>query len=165
MSLPNSLTILTGRSKMSSETDESAIGRLCRNTIVVENILSNLSRPDIVQSRKISHEFNRQGRRLIPRCIDQEECESRLQERLGSSAEFDAVMQYYDPSRTPTRGDLNVLAISVDPEHPSHSLPWIMRVYPNLETFYADGATIGSIVDHVLRFSQALNFLFATTPG
>jgi len=149
MSLPNSLTILTGRSKMNSETDESAIGRLCRNTIVVENILSNLSRSDIVPSRKISHEFNRQGRRLIPRCIDQKEWEPRLQETLGSSAESDAVMQYHDPSRPPTRGDLNVLAISVDPGHPSHSLPWIMRVYPNLETFYADGATIERITDRL----------------
>lgn len=58
-------------------------------------------------------------------------------------------MEYYDPSRSPTRGDLNVLAISVDPERPSHYLPSTLRVYPNLETFYANGATIDRITDRL----------------
>jgi hypothetical protein len=129
---------------MNSNTDESAADRLRRNAIVVKKILSNLSISDIRRSRYMSDEFNQEGREMIPRCIGQNECQARLRERLGPTADSDAVMTY---SRPPTLRDLNVFAISIDPEQQSYTLPQTLMVYPNVETFYADGATVDRITD------------------
>jgi hypothetical protein len=130
---------------MNSNTDESAKDRLRHNDIIVERTLSNGPPSTIKPSRYMSVEFNQQARQLIPRCIDQDECQSRLQERLGPSEDSDAVMKYYDTSRPPTVRDLNVFAITIDPEQQSYTLPQTLMVYPNAETFYADGATVDRI--------------------
>ena len=134
---------------MNSNTDEPAVDRLRHNAIIVERTLSNRSPATIIPSRIVSKQFNEEARQLIPRRIDQDECQSRLRERLGPSADTDAVVRYYDTSRPPTIRDLNVFAISIDPEQQSYTLPQTLMVYPNAETFYADGATVDRITDRL----------------
>ena len=132
---------------MNSNTDEPAVDRLRHNAIIVERTLSNRSPATIIPSRIVSKQFNEEARQLIPRHIGQDECQSRLRERLGPSADPDAVVRYYDTSRPPTIRDLNVFAISINPEQQSYTLPQTLMVYPNVETFYADGATVDRITD------------------
>ena len=91
---------------MNSNTDEPPIDRLRHNAIVIEETLSNRPPGTLISSRHLSREFNQEARQLIPRCIDEHECQSRLRERLGPSADSDAVMRYYDTSRPPTIRDL-----------------------------------------------------------
>jgi hypothetical protein len=134
---------------MNSNTDGPAVDRLRYNHIVVQRTLSNLSPSDIRRSRYLSGKFNQEARQMIPRCIDQIECQSRLRERLGPSADPDAVTRYYETSRPPTHRDLNVFAISIDPEQESQTLPQTLMVYPNAETFYVDDATVDRITDRL----------------
>jgi hypothetical protein len=134
---------------MNSNTDEPAVDRLRHNAIIVERTLSNRSPATIIPSRIVSKQFNEEARQLIPRHIGQDECQSRLRERLGPSADPDAVVRYYDTSRPPTIRDLNVFAISINPEQQSYTLPQTLMVYPNAETFYTDGANVDRITDRL----------------
>ena len=135
---------------MNSNTGESAADCLCRNAIIVVKTLWNLSYSDIERSRYMSAKFNHEARGLMPRCIDQDEWQSRLGERLCPSADPASVRRYYDTWRPPSFRDLNVFAISIDPEQQQpYTLPQTLKVYPNVETFYANGATVDRITDRL----------------
>lgn len=86
---------------------------------------------------------------MIPRRADQAECQSRLRERLGPSADPESVNRYFDKSRRPTIYDRSVLAITVPPEQSRYTLPQILMVFPNIESFYSEGATIDRISDRL----------------
>jgi len=134
---------------MNPNTDESAVGRLRRNDIVIEKILSNLSPSDAKRSRYLSLAFNQEVRGMMPRCIGQGECQYRLRERLGPHPDSELVGRYYDAFDPPTNCDRNVIAMSIDPEQHSYTLPQTLKVYPNVETFYANGATVDRITDRL----------------
>jgi len=129
---------------------ESAADRLRRNAIIVKETLSNLSSSDIKRSRYTSAKFNHEARRIIPRCIGQDEWQSRLGERTCPSADPALVRRYYDTWLPPSFRDLSVFAISIDPEQQQpYTLPQTLKVYPNVETFYANGATVDRITDRL----------------
>jgi len=124
----------------SNETVTPAAHRVLHNAVVRRSTLSKLSRPEIMLSRYLSPEFNADARRLIPRWITKVECDSRLAARApGPSADPDSMRRYYQNNRPPTIEDQNVFAISVNPEVLTYTLAQILKVYPNAETFYADG--------------------------
>jgi hypothetical protein len=126
---------------MNSNTDEPAVDRLRHNAIIVERTLSNRSPATIIPSRSVSKQFNEEARQLIPRRIDQDECQSRLRERLGASADPEAVVRYYDTSRPPTIRDLNVFAIS-------HNRPTVDHSFRHAGVGSSD--CLGRQVDHWL---------------
>jgi hypothetical protein len=134
---------------MDTKPAASAVNRLRRNDLVVQNILTRLSPSDIVSSRCMSAKFNRYGRLEIPRIVDSCEWQARLQERLGPSAIPESANQYYDASRSSTVRDENVFAMTMSPGIGPYTLDQTLLVYPNMETFYTDGAIIDRISDRL----------------
>lgn len=82
--------------------------------------------------------------------ISQAEHQSRLSERRPCpTADSESIERYYHRNRPPTFEDQNVLAISFDPDLSGYTLPQTLIIYPNVETFHVDGATVDRISDRM----------------
>lgn len=129
-------------SKLPSAADEAL-----RIEPIVLRVLRPLEDSTLMKSRYLTKVVDGYAGRMIPRCIGEDECRQRMTERLGIDTGPDMVSQPTGTLQGDSEYDKTVYAVRASFESFSHTLPQMMSVFPNLETFYAPGATVDLISD------------------
>ena len=129
-------------SKLPSAADEAL-----RIEPIVLRVLRPLEVSKLITSRYLTKVIDGYAGRMIPRCIGEDECRQRMTERLGIDTGPDMVSQPTGTLQGDSEYDKTVYAVRASFESFSHTLPQMMSVFPNLETFYAPGATVDLISD------------------
>lgn len=114
---------------------------------IVLKVLRPLKGSNLMRSRYLTKVFDGYAGRMIPRCIGEDECRQRMTERLGVDTSSGTVDQPSGTLQGESEYDKTVYAVRASFDSFSHTLPQMMSVSPNLETFYAPGATVDIVSD------------------
>lgn len=124
-------------SKLPSAADEAL-----RIEPIVLRVLRPLEDSTLMKSRYLTKVVDGYAGRMTPRCIGEDGCRQRMTERLGVDPSSDMVSHPAENLQGGSEYDKTVYAVRASFESFSHTLPQMMSVFPNLETFYAPGATV-----------------------